>query len=1047
MKFHEKGGIKVRKILGVLCVLLLAFPLLAQQRTGNIIGKIVDEDGNPLPGVKVTLTGSLTAPMTTTTSPDGVFRLISLSPADDYKVKAELEGFKTTYRAPLVVVLAKNTEITLTMEMGVIEEEVTVTAASPVVESKRTQIAEHVTREALQSLPTARDPWVVLQMTPGIMVDRENIGGSESGQQSGILSKGGGYDQWSMDGALITDPASISSPTYFDFDAFDEIAITTGGHDVTIQGGGININLVTRRGSNRINLGGRFYFTDEKFQSSNLTDELKAEGVVGTNKIRNIKDYGFNMGGPLVKDKVWWWVSYGVQDIKTNVITGAADDTLLQNYAAKINLQLLPDNRIELFTHIGSKEKFGRNAAAHFPRGWHQTGKYHFGSPIYKAQVEHMFGNNIFVSAKYSYIDSGFNMIPMDDLAQNKLLYWDVGAGWISSNSYYAYNASRPSHDLHLQVNYFNDELLGMSHDIKVGFDFRQSTGTHYYSSSGNVEVYRNFNYETIDTPPYDGVPDIVPGIKMISSWRGWRDNNIVKAYAGYFSDTITLGRLALILSFRYDYQTPTIGTFVKTAVEPENGAWADNFTQGAIKGIDTFMPGLEIDPGTFGWPMTWGMKTFSPRLGATYDITGDGKTILKLNVARYGEFMGTGWADYFLPTYTGGWANFYWQDNGDGVVAANELYWTSVNTAGDYTPVQVFDANGNYLLTDAQRNNAEFYYWGDFMPDDPGNVGGKQTTFDKSVGSVYYINEAIVTLERELLPDFGAALDFTYRRFTDYMWSLPWDGTNANTMESQAWYVPVYTIPATIAGFDMQEAAGKQIYLRAAGIPNYYYRYLTERPDYYQDFMGMDLRLNKRLSNKWMFAGSFTLQTERQHWGDLGYLNGTNKWAYDGRIYAPSMGGGSGKIGMRVFSHWLLKLSGLYQLPWDFNISFSFNARQGNVMEESMNIWFQNPPNTLYRSITVPLDLFGKLRLPTYWNLNLRLEKVVRAGDYGRIYVMVDLFNVFNQAHPNRRYDYYHGQYRIYPTSTSFSANATDGRLNEILSPRVVRIGVRFDF
>ena len=113
--------------------------------------------------------------------------------------------------------------------------------------------------------------------------------------------------------------------------------ITTGGSDVTIQTGGININLVSRRGGNRVSIGGRFYLTDPKFQSENLKQEHIDEGVVATNVIRNIKDYGFNLGGPLFVDRAWWWLSIGAQDIKTTTLSGSPDDTLLINYAGKLN--------------------------------------------------------------------------------------------------------------------------------------------------------------------------------------------------------------------------------------------------------------------------------------------------------------------------------------------------------------------------------------------------------------------------------------------------------------------------------------------------------------------------------------------------------------------------------------------------------------------------------------------------------------------------------------------------------------------------------------
>jgi hypothetical protein len=1029
-----------KKILVILGTLILLCSLIhAQIRTGNIYGKIVDTEGNPLPGVTVTLTGALTAPVTVITSVEGAFRFMALPPAKDYVIKAELKGFKTLIRENIIVVVGKNTELTLVMEIGKIEEEITVIAATPVVQTKKTSVVENVTRDVLQSLPTARDPWVVLQQAPGIMVDRENIGGSESGQQSGFFAKGGGYDQWSLDGVVITDPAAVASPTYYDFDAFEEINITTGGQDVTIQGGGVSINLVTRRGGNRVSFGGRFYLVDSKFQASHTgpkIDEILSLHPTwkGYNVIRNIKDYGFNMGGPFIKDKAWWWMSFGVQDIKTNIITGAADDTLLQNYAAKINFQLIPENRFEAFTHIGNKEKWGRSSSPVFPRGWHQTGKYHFGSPIYKIQDEHMFGDNLFISLKYSFNDAGFNLIPMEDEEQNRLLRYDVDNN-VYRDSFYAYNASRPSHSVYFQLNYFADELFGASHEVKAGFDFRHSTGTHYWSSSGNVRLDYNYgNRPTVDITG-DNVPDVVPGIQRVVTWRGWRDNNSVVQYAGYFSDTISVGRFNFLLGFRYDYQAPRVSAFTKTAVEPDNGAWKNNFTSTTINAIDRFLPGLnipEIKP-------DWAMKTFSPRIGITYDVFGDGKTIAKLNLARYGEFMHTGWADYFLPTYTGGWAVFWWLDaNGNGIVDVTELYWLYV---GDYSLHQVFDSGGNII---ANIPAAEWWSWGGFDPTNPQKTGKPQYTLDPSVGS-YYINEVIFTIERELLPDFGVALDLTYRRLDNYNWTLQWDGSDKNTIRSQDDYTAVGTIPNQVGPYPTKDAAGRPYYLRKAGVPNYYYRYVTERPDYYKDYMGVEVRFNKRLSNRWMLNGSFTLQTEKVHFGKKGYLNPTNIWALDGREYAQYMGGGSGKVSQYVFSRWLFKLSGLYQLPWDINVSFTFNAREGHVLRERVRIVDYNAPNPLERSIWVYLTPFGTHRLPTFWNLNLRFEKVVRCGETGRIYIMADIFNLFNQSIVNRRYQMDHGTYYVH--SGAFVQSATDGLINELLNPRVVRLGVRFEF
>jgi hypothetical protein len=134
-----------------------------------------------------------------------------------------------------------------------------------------------------------------------------------------------------------------------------------------------------------------------------------------------------------------------------------------------------------------------------------------------------------------------------------------------------------------------------------------------------------------------------------------------------------------------------------------------------------------------------------------------------------------------------------------------------------------------------------------------------------------------------------------------------------------------------------------------------------------------------------------------------------------------------------------------MFCVPYDFNISLAFNAREGHIIPHSATIYDYNAPNPYDRSISVYLEQFGTERLPTFYNLNFRLEKVVRAGDAGNIYFMADLFNALNSAIMNRRYDRHHGTF--YPHNGYFAQNATDFLANEILNPRIARFGVRFQF
>ncbi len=1030
-------------------VLCFAAFLPAQIRNGNIFGKVVDAEGNALPGVSVTLIPSAGAPATQLTTAEGGFRFLSLGPAKDYKIKCEITGFKSRTESGIVVVVGGNTNIEVKMEIGVLEEQVTVVARSPVVDNKKTNVGQSITQDILQMLPTARDPWVVLQMVPSVTVDRENLGGTDSGQQAYFVGKGGTSDQnqWSVDGVLVTDPAAIgASPTYFDFDAFEEMNVTTGGGDVTSQTSGVALNMVTRRGGNKVSLGGRFYFTDPQFQAAWTPAQLKNLGIPGSqtyNVIRGIKDYGFNVGGPLWKDKAWLWGSYGVQDIKVNNINGVADDTLLSNYVAKLDLQLISGNKFEIFMHSGNKEKFGRDSDYYGnPLGNHQTARFHFGTPIWKAEDEQMFGDNLLVSAKFGYSHAGFLFLPMQDQTLTNWTANNIATGVTTQYDWY-YDTNRPLLQWGLYANYFNDKLFGVSHEMKFGVEYVRRFTTTDSSSAGNTSYNYNYNYPTYD-PNATGDPSkmiVDPDIKYISTWRGYYIDSKIASWAGYFTDTVTIGRMNLLLGLRYDYQKPYLNPFTMTHADNVlhgQEVWTNYFTAAAHTAISSLMPGLSVP----GYSSDYVWSSLQPRLGITYDVTGDGKTILKASFAKYGEFMGIGEAGNFYPSGTGGWMDFWWKDaNKDGKADINELYWLNPNTNGLES---VFNGSGNLQLPYSLYQGI---MWGGYDPTNPQKVGPVLYTIDPKTNNVNTW-EGIITLEREVLTDFQVALDLTYKRFDNFRWTRVYY-PDTDYIRSTADYMQVsYTVPdLNSKGVNMGTGTGKPFWVLGTtpGATYSDYRYVAPNPGFHETYYSLDLRFNKRLSNRWMFNGSFTYNMQKQHYDASGYLDPTQIWAVNDREYSQYMGSGSGKISQYTFSPWMVKLEGLYQLPLGFDISGTFTARDGHIITHTMVINDRSLPNPLQRSTTVYLDYFGTERLPTFWNMNFRLEKMVKIGDGGRIYFMADVFNLFNQALMNRRYMRSEGTYYVatdlfVPTPSKFQAN-------EVLNPRTTRFGVRFTF
>jgi hypothetical protein len=941
-------------------------------------------------------------------------------------------------------------------------------------------------------------------MTPAVQVDRENVGGNESGQQASFVALGGSGDNdtWTMDGVNITDPAATgASPTYYDYDVFEEINITIGGADIEQHTGGVSLNFVSRRGGNRVSFGGRFYYTESEFQStppSNIpADQLVADVYdsatdtwsieptqwdvlqeifgdgLGYNGIRDIKDFGFNVGGPILKDKVWWWGSYGVQEIKTTVMNGSNDDTFLNNYAFKINLQLIPENRFEFFIHAGGKTKFGRSSSSTYPSGWNQGGKYHFGSPILKFQDEHMFGDNLFVSAKLGFTDAGFGMWPADDLDLTDWRYYDV------ENQLYTHNwwfmTQRPNWQFTLHGTYFNDDLFGASHEVKVGFEWRNTRNQSVSGSgAGNMRYNYNYHYPTINWSGVDPVLDtdatqdimrdeLGIDIRYLYFYRGEWQVGPGGAFhvSGFFQDTIGFGRFTLKLGLRYDRQQSYYKGQERRTIftEDTDETYFENYYEiqqnhldaGVGDAINAIFPGTTIPPVARKDTTPW--SDFSPRIGLTWDVTGDGRTIAKLSGAIYRSRMSSTQSYRWQRGGAGGWMRFWWYDGyttaADDIVQLDELFWADYSDP-ERTAYPAF--SGSTFVGDYARE--ENLMWGGYDFNDPGATTDPWYTVDPNWHSERTY-EIIGTVEREIFTDFAVAVDFTWRKYNGWSWNRRYYDTPGGRFLERGDYVEspnavpnTINHPTTGDPIDLHDAAGRHIYVWDAGVVNLTNRYSTNTDDaYYDGYIGFNIRATKRLSDKWMAMGSFTWQDQKNYYGDVYPLNLTNQWAEDGKLFAYQLGSASGKTSMRTFSSWMFKAQGLYQLPYDFNVSATFNARQGHIVDEYVTIQDNASPNSADRSEDLLLREVGENRLDTFWNLNLRVEKILRIGDFGKVYLMIDAFNVFNSSILNRMRDIDTGTIYVHNVPPTISAASRSGEPNEVLNPRIFRFGVRFIF
>src|SRR5262249_39162651 len=221
----------LRRAAMLVCLMLLssAGQALAQVSMGEVFGKVTDGTGAVLPGVTVTLSGpALIQPQITVTVESGAYRFPRI-PIGTYSVAFELTGFKKSVRDGIIIQAGFNADVGATLEISTVQEPVTVSGESPVVDTRSTQLSASFSREALETIPTARDPWVILQQTPGMVMSGQNVGGNLSGQQTSFTAMGSSSNQqWTMDRAVVSDIASNnSSPTDYDLISSSEINITT----------------------------------------------------------------------------------------------------------------------------------------------------------------------------------------------------------------------------------------------------------------------------------------------------------------------------------------------------------------------------------------------------------------------------------------------------------------------------------------------------------------------------------------------------------------------------------------------------------------------------------------------------------------------------------------------------------------------------------------------------------------------------------------------------------------------------------------------------
>ncbi len=993
--------LRLTAMLAVVALLAGVIPALAQVQTGEITGRVSDDTGAVLPGATVTLTSPvLIQPQTATSSEAGSYRFTGI-PIGTYAVKFELPGFKTVIREGILVNIGFTAQVNQQLVISTVQETVTVSGESPIVDAKTNTERTTFDLQTLQNLPSARDPWVMLERTPGITMDRANVGGTQSGQQSGYVSRGSGTgnNKWAIDGVDITDmSATGASPIYYDFDMLQEMQVTTGGADASQQTGGVGINFVTRSGTNRFRGSGRYYLTDQSLQSDNVTDEVKLQRSGSGQPIQNIKDYGFEVGGPIVRGKLWYWGSYGRQDVKAGIVGFylptpqcqamkaalaidplapfstdeqrsclGTDGTKLNNYNWKINWAPFRNNTFNFQNTWAEKFKNARDASDTRPIettfrqravanefgtfGW-DVGP----SPFWKAADQHIINDRWLVDVQWSHLGNNFILdFHEDGLDSVQPIFVVSTSAW--SRSYRRSGPFiRPTMSFDVNTSYFLPAFLNGDHTFKAGFRYRTAKEHSEAHRGGNTEIRL-----------------LASGANQADLWRDSVVDYTLDTQALYLQDTYTWNRVTMNLGFRWDRQT--------------NKALASSVPGHPF--LEDWLP-----PVTFAGadsPFAW--NDFSPRLGLNYDFSGSGKTVAKASFAMYYGQLAPNQGVSALNPVTEASIRFPWTDaNGDMIVQRNELTLGRANVltfSGNYNP-----DNPTFLGTNGSV--------------DP-NVSNDRT------------QEFIVGLDHELARNLAISGNYIWRKYDRFFWNDRVGLTSAEYVARS--FTPTPTATTCVAPGTRCETV--TYFEPTLPIPAQFI--YTNVPDRYRNYNGIELVLTKRYSDRWMGSFSYAYNDAIDHWDSAAaYEDPTNLAQTNGAQFAPESGG-SGIDNVFTNGKWLVKASGMYTLPFfDINLAGNFSARQGYPFPQAVRIASRA---NLATTVDVLLDPLGDVRLPNFSLLDFRVDKAFTFGTM-RIIPSMDIFNLMNANTVLAR------------RRLQVAANAND--ISGIVAPRVIRFGAR---
>lgn len=605
----------------------LAVPALAQLQTGSILVKATDEKGGVMPGVAITISSPVLVTSTTgTTDAGGAYRLPGLPPGT-YSVKFEMAGFQTTLRENVVVNVGQTTSLDMALKLATVTEELTVTAESPVVDTTSANVNVTLDTTLLQKTPGGRDIWALSEYkVPGLVTTRPDVGGAAGGLQGGMVAHGTPNSQNTqmLNGINIGDPAAIGfAGFYYDYDAMEQIQVSTGSHDMSAPASGVFFNMVTKTGGDRWAGKASYFWQGDATQGRNVDETLKrANFAENAGATKFISDGNFYIGGPLIKDRLRFFGS--VRDWRVHVNVAGfpeVENTDMTSGMANLTWQLNKNNR---FTAYGARQSYDKpnRGASPFNNPTSNSKEDDFFTML-QGQWNSILSQNAFLDARVAFLKIFF---PLFQKGKDQSLS-DQSTGFLdrAAQTESIFNRKRLQASVNFQ--YFVANALGGRHELRFGIDHAHTPTTTTQNRIDDLNLF----YRSAPAPTATQVTFFNSTVNSAATV----DNTAVFAQDSYSAKNLTVN-----IGARFE----RVEGYLPEQSSPPS-RWFPNATR-------NFSPIHDIP--------NW--KTVAPRLGLAYDVGGRGKTAIRASAGRYYYVISTGTPNSINPNFTAS-ETYAWND------------------------------------------------------------------------------------------------------------------------------------------------------------------------------------------------------------------------------------------------------------------------------------------------------------------------------------------------------------------------------------------------